>query len=158
MTENSQFELLRKLAQESRRHPDLLLKTRRGYSAYGSYELIPHRGQVLVIEFSSQVQKFTNMKSALRYCTALKNKDFASAQQILLLDQQLQRAQADIEIHMTRIRDLIHPELHEAKLGQAYALRENAKIHLDKYPIVAKYLQTKRITPNETLRSITQGI
>lgn len=155
MTENSQFELLRKLAQESRRNPDLLLKTRRGYSAYGSYELIPHQGQVLVIELSNKVQRFSNMRSALRYCTALKNEDFVGAQQILLLDQQLQRAQTDIEIHVTRIRNLTNPGLHEAKLGMAYALRENAKIHLDKYPIVAKYLQTKRITPNETHRSST---
>jgi hypothetical protein len=54
---------------------------------------------------------------------------------------------------MTRIASMTHMELHESKLGMAQALRENAKIHLDKYPIVTKYLQTKRITPDETHRS-----
>ena len=50
---------------------------------------------------------------------------------------------------------MIHVGLHESKLGQAQALRENARIHLDKYPVVTKYLQTKRITPDETHRPRT---
>lgn len=151
--ENVKFEILRKLAQESRRHPELLFRTHRGYSIYAHYELIPHRGEILVIEPSQRVHKFHSMKSALRYCTALKQQDFPAAQHIQNLDQQLSRAQADIEMHMTRIKNQIHVELHESKLGMAQSLRENAKIHLDKYPVVTKYLQTKRITPDETHRS-----
>ena len=151
--ENRKFETLRKLAQESRRHPELLLRTNQGYMIYASYELIPHRGQVLVIDPSKRVHKFYSMKSALRYFTAMKHQDFPAAQHIQNLDQQLGRAQTDIDIHMTRIASMTHMELHESKLGMAQALRENAKIHLDKYPIVTKYLQTKRITPDETHRS-----
>jgi hypothetical protein len=153
--ENRRFETLRKLAQESRRHPELLLRTSQGYKIYASYELIPHLGQILVIEPSQRVQKFSTMKSALRYCTAMKHQDFPAARHICTLDQQLGRAQTDIDIHMTRIQNMMHVGLHESKLGQAQALRENAKIHLDKYPIVTKYLQTKRITPDETHRPCT---
>jgi hypothetical protein len=153
--ENRKFETLRKLAQESRKHPELLLRTSQGYKIYASYELIPHLGQILVIEPSQRVQKFSTMKSALRYCTAMKHQDFPAARHICTLDQQLGRAQADIDIHMTRIQNMMHVGLHESKLGQAQALRENAKIHLDKYPIVTKYLQTKRITPDETHRPCT---
>ena len=153
--ENRRFETLRKLAQESRRHPELLLRTSQGYKIYASYELIPHLGQILVIEPSQRVQKFSTMKSALRYCTAMKHQDFPAARHICTLDQQLGRAQADIDIHMTRIKNMIHVRLHESKLGQAQALRENARIHLDKYPVVTKYLQTKRITPDETHRPRT---
>jgi hypothetical protein len=153
--ENRRFETLRKLAQESRRHPELLLRTSQGYKIYASYELIPHLGQILVIEPSQRVQKFSNMKSALRYCTAMKHQDFPAARHICTLDQQLGRAQTDIDIHMTRIQNMMHVGLHESKLGQAQALRENARIHLDKYPVVTKYLQTKRITPDETHRPRT---
>jgi len=153
--QNRKFETLRKLAQESRRHPELLLRTHRGYAIYAAYELIPHQGQILVIEPSQRVHKFHTMKSALRYCTAMKHQDFPAAQHIQNLDQQLGRAQADIDIHMTRIQNMIHVGLHESKLGQAQALRESARIHLDKYPVVTKYLQTKRITPDETHRPRT---
>lgn len=155
MTENTRFELLRKLAQESKRNPELLLRTHRGYRIYAAYDLIPHLNQILVIEPSQRVKKFNGMKSALRYCTALKYQDFLAAQHIYQLDQQLGRAQSNIEIHMARIKDQKHMDLHEAKLGTARTLRENAKIHLDKYPIIAKYLQTKRIYPHETHRSST---
>lgn len=155
MTENARFELLRKLAQESRRHPELLLKTARGYSIYGAYQLLPHLGQVLVIDAGRRVTRFSTMKSALRYCTAMKQEDYPSAQYILLLDQQLSRAQTDIELHMTRIQQWDHVELHQAKLSAAHALRTSAEIQLSKYPTIAKYLQTKRIYQDETHRSRT---
>lgn len=155
MIENAKFEILRKLAQESKKNPELLLRTAHGYRIYAAYDLMPYKHQVLVIEPGGKVYKFNTMKSALRYCTALKYQDFPAAQHIQQLDQQLGRAQSDIEIHMLRIQDHSNIELHEAKLSSAKTLRENAKIHLDKYPIIAKYLQTKRIHPHETHRSST---
>lgn len=153
MSENRKFEILRKLAQESRRHPELLLKTRRGYVIYAAFELIPYDNNILVVESNNRVKRFTSMKSALRYCTALKYHDYVAAQHIQQLDQQLARAQTDIDLHMMRIQNSSNVGLHQAKLGPATALRENAKIHLNKYPIIAKYLQTKRITSNEINRS-----
>ena len=140
--DNSKFELLRRLAQEAKQNPNLLIAEGKNYRLYGCYRLIPNSGEVIVVDAAGCCKRFTVMSSAFKYCTAAVTGNYRAALEIINLDQQLLRAQSEINWQMQNIQQNRSVFLSESKLAPAQILRNSAKKQLAKYPTLTKYFKS----------------
>jgi hypothetical protein len=147
---NKKFELLRKLAQEARQNPNLILPTNYGYLAYGQFKIEVKEDQVAVTYPGTQVA-FTSDKVALAYCTLIRHWQFTDASVLQMIDAQLDRVKTELLLRLGKFEANPYNELNIVKLDNLRFRRQELLEEIAKYINRAKYWQDKG-HDNETSR------
>lgn len=140
---NKHYELLRKLAQQARQYPNLIVQTRHGYRLFNRYDIFAHEDSILCVDHRSKVTRFTSIANAVAWISFDRYNRIIEAQNLLRLDQQRGRAKRSIELLQAKIQANPTKELYYAKLSAAQNSCESAEKQLTECRSQAKYYQNK---------------
>jgi len=135
---NKKFELLRRLAQEAKQNPNLILPSKYGYIAYGKYEIIVTDNGVTVGDL-----RFVDEKIALSYCTLLRYNKFSDAVTLKYLSDTLYNHETELLWRLEKFEQNPQNELNILKLDNSRYRRLELLRDIAKYITLAKHWQNK---------------
>ncbi len=126
-----------------------------GLIAFGRYHLQPEQTHCTVCTSDDSKLRFSNKRTALSWCVADKYRQYALANNILILDQKRQILSADVDCRQRQVyhtKNFMFAETVTAKLGIKTAKLQAINTELEKCIKTAKYFQIRGFS-NETART-----
>ena len=134
---------------------NIIIKQGRDYDVFVIYRVSADQSGTQVYRRHDLIARFSGAKTALSWCIADKYQQHHLAQQILTLDQRLQRLEDDIAVRSSlseRFRTAAARDTANTKIDTKKCNLRQVRLQLDKCVNLAKYWQIRGFN-NETARS-----